>query len=118
MQERDQFSLRSDPRLIVDHRYSGGSAAVERGFEIVDLEADVMDRGTAARHELPNWRIVVNSFEQLDERPASIQAADPRSVHRGKLSGLHSEDIPVKGKRIGDRADRNANVGNSDALGG
>jgi len=118
VQERDQLSLRSHPRLVVYQGYSCGSAAVERGFEISDLEADVMYRRTAARHELSDRRIVVNGLEQLDERTASIEAADSRSVHRRKVPSLHAKDVPVKGKHISDRADRNADVGNSDALGG
>jgi hypothetical protein len=118
MKECNQFSLRAHPRLVVYQGYSSSSAAVERRFEIADIEANVMYSGAATRHEFPNRRIVVYGLEQLDERPARIEAADSRSVHRRELSGIHAKDVPVEGKHISDRADRNANVGNSDALGG
>jgi len=118
VQERDQLSLRSHPRLVVYQGYSCGATAAEGGFEIPNIEANVMNRGPAARHKLPDRRIVVNGLEQLDERTASIEAADSRSVHRRKVPSLHAKDVPVKGKHISDRADRNADVGNSDALGG
>lgn len=118
MQESDQLSLRSHPRLVVNQCYSSGAAAVERGFQIVDLEADVMYRRTTAGHELSYRRIVVYRFEQLDEWTARVEAADSRSVHRRQLPRLHAKDIPIKRKHISDGADRNADVGNSDALRG
>ena len=117
MQERDELSLSSHPRLGVYQRYSGGATALERGFEIVNLEANVMYRGTTPRHEFPDWRIVINRFEQLDERSAGIETADPGSIDRRKLPSFHAKDVPVKGKRISDRADRNAYMSNSDTLG-
>ena len=118
MQERDQLSLRSQPRLVVNQGYAGSTAAVECRVQIPNVEADVMYRRAATRHEFPNRRIVVHGLEQLDERAACIEAADPRSIHRCQLSDLHAKDVPVERKHIGDRADRNADVGNSDALGG
>jgi len=118
MKERNEFSLRAHSRLVVNQRYSGSPAAVERRFEIADVEANVMYRRPASRHELPNRGVVVYGLEQLDERAARIETADSRSVHRRQLSRLHAKDIPVKGKHISDRAHRDADVGNSDALGG
>lgn len=118
MQESDQLSFRSHTRLVVNQRYSGGPAAVERGFQIVDLEADVMYRRTTAGHELSYRRIVVYRFEQLDEWTARVEAAYSRSVHCCQLPRLHTKDVLIKWKHISDRADRNADVGNSDALRG
>jgi hypothetical protein len=118
VQERDELSFRSHSRLVVYQGYSGGATSFERGFEIVELEADVMYGGTAPRDEFPDWRIVVNRLEQLDERTARIETADSGSVHRRKLLSFHAKDVPVKGKHITNRADRNADVSNSNALGG
>ncbi len=117
MQECDQLSLSSHPRLVVYQGYSSSPAAVKRRFEIADIEANVMYRRAATRHEFPNGRIAVYSLEQLDDRTARIEAADSGSVHRRQLSRVHAKDVPVEGKHISDRADRNANVGNTDALG-
>lgn len=116
MQKRYQLSLRSHSRLVVDQRNSGGAAAVERGFEIPDLEADVMNCRPAPLHELPDRRIDLDGLEELDERTARIEAADPCAVQRRKLGGLHPENVPVKRKRIGDRPDGNPDVRNSDIL--
>ena len=117
MQERNQLSFRSHSRLVVNQCYSSGPAAVERGFQIVDLEADVMYRRATARHELSYRRIVIDRFEQLDEWTARVEAADSRSVHRCQLPRLHAEDVPVKRKHISDRPDCNADMRNLDALG-
>lgn len=66
MQECDQLSLCAHPRLVVYQGYSSSPAAVERRFEIADIEANVMYRRAATRHEFPNRGIVVYSLEQLD----------------------------------------------------
>ena len=118
MQERDQLSLGSHPRLVVNQCYSSGPAAVECGLQIVDLEADVMYCRPTAGDEFPNRRIVVYRLEQLDDRTARVEATDSRSVHGCQLPRLHPEDVSIKWKDISDRADCNADVGNSDALGG
>ncbi len=118
MQKRNHFSFCSHTRLVIYQRNSGSSASIERRFEVGYLEADVVYRGPAARDELADWRIMIDGFQELHHRATSIEAADSRSVHCGKLRGAHPQHIPIKGKRVGDRAHRNADVRNSNTLRG
>jgi len=118
MQKGDPLSLRSHPGLVVYQSDSGQAASLERRSQVADLEADVMYRRPAAGDELPDRRIIINRLEQLDERAARIQSADPGSVHRRQLYRVHPQNVPVKGKSVGDRAHRNADVRDSDTLRG
>jgi hypothetical protein len=80
VEEGDAFSLRANPRLLVDELDSGTPATFQRVVEVVDRKADVMDARAALRHESPDGRIGLVRLEKLYQRLAGTEARDVRPV--------------------------------------
>jgi hypothetical protein len=113
MEEGNPLSLRSDPRSLVDQAKSGGPAPFEGLVQVVDSEADVMYARSAARDEPSDGRVGALGFEQLDERIACLEAADPGAV--GIIeSGLgEAEDVAAEGQEVVEGAHGDADVRDS-----
>ena len=54
MKKRDPFLLGADAGGLVDEPNAGRSTTIERGVEVVDREAQVMDAGTTLGHKSAN----------------------------------------------------------------
>jgi len=100
MNERNALSLCADARHVIDERYVGGSAAIKRRIEIRHDEAHVMQARTAPGDEFSDGGVSSDWLEQFDQRVASRQPRDERSVGVVEGRGRKPEDVAVKGERI------------------
>lgn len=118
MKERDPLALHADSRNLVYQPDTGFPAPLQRCVEIVHREADMMDPGSTAGDEFPDRRVLSVRLEQLEQRLARLERADPRAVGIRYFGLVHSEDLPVERHRLGDRGESDANVGNPGPLWG
>ena len=63
MQERNSFSFGTDPRRRIDETNARGAAALNRGVEIVDSKADVVNAGASLLDKLGDWRVFDVRFQ-------------------------------------------------------
>ena len=66
MEERDALSFRANARCLVDEPNAELAAAIERGVEVIDGKADVMDARAPLRNKFADWRLGRFGLEQLD----------------------------------------------------
>lgn len=111
MQKRDSLSLRANARLLVNEPDSGLAAALERGVEIVDGKADVMDAGPPLRHESRDRRGGIVRLEKLYQRLSGAQAHDARPIGIIESNFCQSQHVSEKGEALGEDLNRNANMG-------
>lgn len=118
MQERNSFSLRADPRPFIDELNAGRATPIERRVEVIDRKADVMDARTTLRHEARDRRPGIVRLQQLNKGLARAKAHYPRAIGIGQADLIQTQHIAKKGKALGDRLDRDPNVGNAGATRG
>jgi hypothetical protein len=80
MKERDALLLRADPRGLVDETNAGCATSVESSVEVVDSEANMVNTGATLGDIPPNRGLCRFSFEQFNERFASREADNGRTV--------------------------------------
>src|SRR6266404_3778138 len=112
MQKSDAPSAGPAPGRLVDQVVSRRAAALERGLQVRDAVADVMNARPAFCKEFRHGTRGIARLEQLDVDAAEVEADD-----RGAISGFgpsrrESQDVAIKGERIGDARDGDADVGN------
>lgn len=115
MQKGDALSLRANARLLVDELNSGPAAALQRGVEIVNRKADVMNAGSPLRHEASDRRGRVARLQKLYQRLAGGEAhyAGPVGVIERNLG--QAQHIPEKWKALGKDLYRDADMGDTSA---
>ena len=111
MEERDAFLFRADSGGFVDEADASGAASLERGVEIFDGEADVVDARAALLDEAPDGRIRRFCFEQLDERFASIKSRDAGAVGIIQRDFRQIENVAVERQDLVEKAYRDSDVG-------
>jgi|SRR5688572_23381896 len=111
MQERDAFLLRTDPRGLVDETDTGRPASLERGIQVLDRKAQVVDPGASFLDEPRNRRVGYLGFEELDERLTGREAGDAGAVGVVERDLRHLEDVAVERQDLIESADRNADMG-------
>ena len=89
MQECDSFSLRSNPRFLVDKLNSRGAAAVESRVEIVHRKANVMNPRSALLEKLRE-PVVALRRDQLEGGLAASDGKE-RRLRLLRLLGLTRE---------------------------
>ena len=111
--------LPSAPRrgVVVDEPDAGGAAALERRVQVVHDEADVMDAGTAPRHEPTNRRIRRLGLEQLDERITGREPDNGGAIGVLERHFGQAEHIAVERKCLLQRAHGDADVRDAGAAG-
>jgi hypothetical protein len=57
VEEGDALALGAEPGRLIDEADTGGAAAVQCAFDVVDGETDVMEAGAALGDELADGRI-------------------------------------------------------------
>ena len=110
MQECDSFSLRSNPRFLVDKLNSRGAAAVESRVEIVHRKANVMNPRSALRHEARDRRRGIVGLQQLDEGLPGVEPHDARSIGIIEFHLSQTENITKKGKGVAEGLKSDPNV--------
>src|SRR3982074_2369480 len=97
MQESDAPSAGPAPGLLIDRVIPGRTAARERGVEIRDAVADVMDAGPAFRKELRHGTLGIAGLEQLDVDAVEMQADDRGAISGFRTSRRESQNVAIKG---------------------
>lgn len=115
MEEGNLLPLRADAGRFVDEPDACLSTAIESGIQIGDGKADVMDAGSATRHERGDRRVVSLGFEELDERVTSGETRDVGAVGIVERNLFESEDVAIERKDLIERAHGDADVGNARA---
>lgn len=110
MQEGDSFSLGSDARFLVDELNASSAAPVECRLEVVDGKADVMDSGSALRHESRDRGGGIVGLQQLDEGLSRTEPNDARAVGIIELHLPQPQDIAEKGKGVAEGRQGDPNV--------
>lgn len=115
MEEGDALSFRAEPGLLVDETNACLPAALESEFEVVDVEADVMNAGTAPGDEPIDRRVVRRGLEQFDERLAGGEPGNAGTIGVVEWDLWEAEDVAVEGKDLVERADGDADMGDPGA---
>lgn len=116
MHEGDPVSARSGARRVVDEPVAFGAAALERGIEVGDAVADVVDPGAAAAEELSDGTVRIARGEELHRRAAEGKPDDRGPVGGFPGAGFDAQDVAVEGQggvevRDGDADVRDRRVG-------
>src|SRR5690349_5752112 len=96
MQKRDAMPAGSAPGRLVDQAIAGLLAARQRGVEIRNTVADVMNAGTAFGKELRHGTRRIGRLEQLDVDRPEMQAHDRGTVGCFRVAGSKTEDVTVE----------------------
>jgi hypothetical protein len=113
VEKRNAFPLGADSGRLVDQADAGGTAARERGVDVVDSEANVMDSWPPRVQKLGDRSARFPRFEELDERLAGRESDDGRAVGVIEWNDGESEYVAVKRNGVGERADGDADMGNT-----
>src|SRR5258708_30161060 len=113
MERRDTFSFRTQARRFVDEADAGRLAARERGVEIVDGKADVMDARTPVGDEPADGCVRGVGVEELHQRFAGVYGTDFRAVGVVEWHFGHAEDVAIEWYDGVEGCDRDADVGNA-----
>ena len=111
MDERDATTGGAAPRGGIDELVTGGATALQRGIEIGDAVADVMNPGTTPGEELGDRRIGVARLEQLDVDVPELQGDDRGAVRLFGRLGSDAQHVAVERQGVGDAGHRDADVG-------
>jgi hypothetical protein len=111
MQEGDAAAAGPAPGGFIDEAVPGGSAAGQRGVEVRDAVADVVDSGAPASEKLGNGTRRIDRFEQLDVHVAESQTDDTRAVRGLGRAGNEAEDVTIERQGLGEARHGNADVG-------
>ncbi len=114
MNERNALSFCAGARHVVDETYAGGSAALERRFEIRHYKTHVMQARTASGDELSDRGIGSDWLEQLDQRVAGCQSRDARAVGVVEGHSRKPEDIAEEGQGITEGTNGDPDMGDAD----
>ena len=117
MNEGNALSFGTKARCLVDQSEAGVAAAVERGVEVVDSKANVMDAGPPRGDELADRGLRVGRFKQLDEGVAGGEPDDSGAVGIVQRYVLQLQHVCIEGEDRLEVADRNADVGDRRANG-
>jgi thioredoxin len=110
--ERDTTSPRSNTRDVVDEPVPGGTARSERGVQVPDAVADVVDPGPATG-EKPADRGVRSLWgQELDIRLSEREADDDCAVDRFRRMRREAQHITVEGDGRREIIDGHAYMGN------
>src|SRR5260221_7721296 len=112
VQERD-VALRSASRRMVDELDALRLERAERGREIVDHVAEVMERRLPALgEEARDAGLRVGRLDELDPRvrPGQEDGTDALVDQVAHRPGLHPQGVPIERERAGDRWDDDRDV--------
>ena len=110
MEEGNSFSLRSDARFLVDELNTCGAAPLECRVQVVDGKADVMDSGSALRHEAGDWRRGIVCLQQLDQGLSSAEPHNAGTVGIIEFHFAQTQNIAEKGKGVAEALQSDPNV--------
>ena len=88
------------------------SAGRERGIEIGNPQADVVNTRTPTRQELRDRTIGCDGCEELDLHVAELYGDDVRAVGGTQRPGGQTEHVAVESLGVIEVRDRDADVGN------
>ena len=110
MQKRDPLAFGADTRALVDESDPCVSASVERGVEVIDGEAHVVNSGSALRHVARDGRVGRGRLEELDERLACGESRDAGAVGVIELDGRETEHVAVEWHELVEGTHGDSNV--------
>ena len=111
MDERDAATGSTAPRRGVDQLIARGATAFQRGVEIRDAIADMMNPGAAPGEEFGDGGIGIARLEQLDVDVPESQGNDDGAVRLFGRLGADAENVAIERQGIGDAGHRDADVG-------
>ena len=120
MNERDLQAEQSFARRVVDQVGAGARELLEGGPHVGDLVRDVMHPRPALGEEPPDRGVVAGGLEQLDPAFADPERgrAHTLAVHGGLMLHLGAEQPRIRGERLVEVVNRNAEVMDSLCLHG
>jgi hypothetical protein len=104
--------------MFVDELNARCATALQRRIEVVNRKADVVDSRTALRHEARDRRAGIIRLEQLDEGLTRPEPDYFGAIGIVEADLLQTQYIAKKGKTLGDRLNRDSDVGNAGAARG
>lgn len=108
MQERDATPAGSDSRLFVDQVVAVLAARVERGIEIRDAKADVMQTRTATGDESTDRGVGSDRFKEFDVGSTERHVHDAGAVDDFGAVAREAEYLGIERHRGIEIGDRNA----------
>jgi hypothetical protein len=115
VEESDPLALRAYPGTFIDQANARRAAPIERGVEIIDGKADVVDAGSALCDKPPDGRVVRASLQQFHERASAVEPGDSSTIGIIERNLGHGEHVAVERQDLVEHAHRNANVGDAGA---
>src|SRR4029077_9556416 len=112
VQESDSPSAGPAPGRLIDQFVARRATARERGLQVRDAVADVMDARPAFCKEFRHGTVGVVRLEELDVDAAEMKADDRGAIDDLARSGRESQDVSIEGQRLGDARDGDADVSN------
>lgn len=116
MDEGDPASAGSGAWHLVDQAIARSPAGGERGIQIRDPIAQMVDAGTASLEEPGNGAVRRERREQLDLGVAEWQGHDGGAVGLFRRVRRETEDIPVEGERRVEIRHGDADMRNAGAI--
>lgn len=110
MEKGDPSSVGALTGYLINELHARLAAPRQRGIEIGDAEADVMDAGAVAGEILPDRAARVGGGEQLDCGVAQGEADDGGTVGDLGRMGHQAEDVAVEADRLVQFPDGNSHV--------
>lgn len=110
MYERDALALGAEPGVFVDEPETVCPASFERGVQVVDRKAHVVDAGPASGHESSDRRLGCLGLQQLDHGFARGEGRDASAVGAVYRNVGHAEYVAVERRARVQAGDRNADV--------
>lgn len=110
MQKRDATFAGPAPGRFIDQAVPKSLTALQRGIEIGDAVANVVDARPASGQKLGDGTRGIARLEELDVDGTEPQADDPGAIGGFRMPRREAEDVPVEGQGVGDARDGDADV--------
>jgi hypothetical protein len=101
---------------LVDEAIAGVSARLNRGVEIGNPVADMMDARPPASQEFPDGTVRIGRSQQFYSRVSEGKAQDGGSVYHLGWIRLHSQDVAVEGNCRLEIWNGNTDMGDAGAI--
>ena len=115
MQKGNAAAAGAAARRFIDEAVAGGAGAGQRGIQIGDAVADVVDPRAALGQEPGDRAVRIARLEQLDVDVAEREAHDRRAVGRLRVARVETQHVAIEWQGVGNARDRDADVGEARA---
>lgn len=110
MQKRDPLAFGTNARLVVDESHASLSAAFEHLFNVVYIEANMVNAGAPLSDELADRSVWGVRLQQFDEGISCSEPGNACTVGIVEWNLRHAKDVPVEWKKRLQAVDRDSDV--------